>query len=194
MKRGAVQLTPMAATRGTASSARTQSTIGVPSLMDSPSRQVKLNHAQRSGAFAEQTQEGASLRARGQGLAGQQVGAARGQDAEATAVELGEAVLVEVVAAGVLGAVGEIGAVGSDAGGDQRPQPVPTGASRSQNSSRAWHASCTERPEGDGFLVGQALVAKAAYGGLVAGAGHTVGAGVEVVRWISRIRSGVACR
>ena len=46
---GGVQLTPTAATRGSASQARAISTSALPSLRLASSRQVKLNQAQRPG-------------------------------------------------------------------------------------------------------------------------------------------------
>jgi hypothetical protein len=70
--------------------------------------------------FAEQAREGARLGRRGNRLAGQELGVRFRQQAEPLAVEGDEARFAEVVVAGVLRAVRQVGAVGSDARGYER--------------------------------------------------------------------------
>lgn len=133
------------------------------------------------GGGGEELAEGVGFVAVGDCFAGEDVGLGGGEEVPTVIVELEKVLAGLVIEAGIFGAIGEVGGIGADAGGDEGAV-----AAEAVRFFAPKHITCFLRQSdstGDemlGIFGRVAHLHKAGDGGLVAGGDEAIGTGAEV--------------
>ena len=143
---------------------------------------AETDPGQNVGRLKQQASQDPRLTRVGDGLAGQQVGPAGGQQLPARPMKGEQLVLAQTAPPPILGAVGQVRAVGTDTGRNQRPQTAnPIVCLSPKRLARGQGQLDRSVEQRGGLVLTVPVIHKAGQAGLIAGRENAVGTGRQVV-------------